>query len=257
MNFNPRVVRLRKFWEPLVGIAALATVPMLFFERSLKPETAFLVNALIWLVFTCEFFTILSVCRGAAERKAWIRESVLDILIIVGSFPVLPSTLQSFRLLRLGRAGRLIRFLRIGRVFVLGWLLRLVARKFRLNPAAFSGTITIIAVLVGANALHILEPELIPNLGVALWWAVTTVTTVGYGDVTPASEAGRLVAAFLMIAGIVSMAAFSSALTSYLVKEQEEEVVRDAEAHILEELRRLNERLDGIENTLRERSEQG
>lgn len=250
MDFNPRVSKLRRFWEPLVGLAALATLPMLFIERNLEPGTALIANSAIWFVFTAEFLTIFFACEGTVEKKAWMRESVLDILIIVGSFPVLPSTLQSFRLLRIGRASRLVRFLRIGRIFVLGWLLKLLARKFRLSPAAFSGTTTIIAILIGANALHILEPELIPDLGVALWWAVTTVTTVGYGDFAPTSEPGRVVASLLMVTGIASMAAFSSALTSYLVRQQEEAVVQEAESHILEELRRLHERLDGIESLL-------
>ena len=254
MELNPKANRRRALWEPFVGLAALVTLPMLFFEDSIEPGAALIANSLIWLVFTGEFVAVLMSCEGREERMYWLRESILDLFIIIGSFPILPGTLQSLRLLRIGRASRLARLLRLSRIFVLGWLLKFLAKRFRINPIAFSGTTTIIAVLVGANALHILEPELVPNLRVAIWWAVTTVTTVGYGDLAPATEPGRIVAATLMIIGIACMAAFSGALASYLVKAQEEKVVREAESHILEELKYLRSKLDALEGLLEERS---
>lgn len=251
-DFNPKVLKLRTFWEPIVGLAALATIPMLFVEDSFSQSSALLIDAAIWLVFTAQFLTVLFACRDSTERKAWVRESMLDILIILGSFPILPSNLQSLRLLRIGSASRLIHFLRIGRVFALTRLTKAVARKFRLNPAVFSGTTAIVAILIGANVLHIFEPELLPNLGVALWWAVTTVTTVGYGDLVPATNSGRIVAAVLMVVGMAIMAAFSSALTSYLVNEKEEVAFKEFQSKILEEFSLLNARLDKIEAALGE-----
>ena len=118
----------------------------------------------------------------------------------------------------------------------------------RLNPVIFSGTSTLIALVVGANALHILEPEIVPDLGAALWWGITTVTTVGYGDIVPTTEAGRLVGVSLMIVGVAAMAAFSGALASYLVRHHEEELVKESEKHILTELRKIRAQLDRLES---------
>ena len=186
------------------------------------------------------------------RRRAWIWYSKIDILIILGSLPVLPSSLQSLRVLRIGRASRVIRFLRLGRLFALTWLLRWAAGRFRLNPVIFSGASTLVALIVGANALHILEPELVPNLGSALWWGITTVTTVGYGDVAPKTEQGRMVGAVLMIIGAASMAAFSGGLASYLVRHHEEELVKETEGHILGELREIRNQLDRLESRINE-----
>lgn len=221
---------------------------MLFFDKYLEPQARLFANAAIWLIFTAEFLHVFAICRDKSERRAWVWYSRIDILIIIGSLPVLPSSLQSLRVLRLGKATRLIRFIRLGRVFALTWLLRWATGRFRLNPVIFSGTSTLIALVVGANALHILEPEIVPDLGAALWWGITTVTTVGYGDIVPTTEAGRLVGVSLMIVGVAAMAAFSGALASYLVRHHEEELVKESEKHILTELRKIRAQLDRLES---------
>ena len=62
--------------------------------------------------------------------------------------------------------------------------------------------IAALLVLAGGVLVRILEPETFTSIGLALWWAVTTVTTVGYGDVVPTTTAARVVAAALMLSGV-------------------------------------------------------
>ena len=225
----------------------MSTIPLIFLERTLDPRLALLLNALVWLVFTAEFLHVLSVCGSRTERRAWILYSRIDILIIVGSFPILPSSLQSIRLLRIGRASRIVRFLRLGRVFAIPWVLRWMGKRFQLHPIAFSTSSMLIAVVLAANALHILEPELVPSLGHAMWWAFTTCSTVGYGDIVPATPSGRAVGIFLMVVGVAATAAFSGSLASYLVQHSRD--VEDSDtAKILEELRVIRSRLEEMES---------
>lgn len=232
-----------------MGVAALVTVPLIFVEDQLKPMTTLWLNFGIWCVFTISFLSTLFVCKDKQERLDFIKASTLDLLIILGSFPILPSTLQSLRILRVGRATRLIQLLRLGRVFALGWLLRWAQKRFRLNPVLFSGTVTIIAIFVGANALHIFEPVLAPSLSTALWWAVTTVSTVGYGDISPSTPEGRLVGGCLMIVGVAAMAGFSGALASYLVRHPEGDEPQQTEKldKVLTELQEIRSQLERIE----------
>jgi voltage-gated potassium channel len=85
----------------------------------------------------------------------------------------------------------------------------------------------------------------------ALWWAVSTVTTVGYGDYVPESGAGRIVATALMLAGLGLIPLITSVVVSILVAQRSREA-REEELHdliqILERLDSLDRRLAGLES---------
>ena len=75
-----------------------------------------------------------------------------------------------------------------------------------------------VVVVVGAGALiSVLDREEYPDIGIGMWWALQTVTTVGYGDVTPTHVAGRLVAAAVMLQGIAFIAIITAVITSTFV----------------------------------------
>ena len=106
--------------------------------------------------------------------------------------------------------------------------------------------------IVYAASLAILDVEgtrpesKIHTLGDALWWATTTVTTVGYGDLSPVTPAGKLVAVALMISGIALVGSVTATLASWIVKrvaqeDAAEEVATRAQIDELrEEVRRLS-----------------
>ncbi|AFY69213.1 Ion transport 2 domain protein [Thalassoporum mexicanum PCC 7367] len=72
-----------------------------------------------------------------------------------------------------------------------------------------------VLVIISSFALAIVEPEI--SIHDAWWWSVVTVTTVGYGDISPSTPAGRLIAIFLMFLGIGLLATFSATIASVLV----------------------------------------
>jgi voltage-gated potassium channel len=114
---------------------------------------------------------------------------------------------------------------------------------------------TVSAAVVGAGGLlvRITDPERFPDLGTGLWWAVTTVTTVGYGDHVPQSGAGRLVGAVIMIVGIGCFAFLTAVAASAIVVhdvEEEDRLIEQAEDEILAELRGLGDRMDRLERLL-------
>jgi hypothetical protein len=116
--------------------------------------------------------------------------------------------------------------------------------------AGVSGT----AVATGAVLVLHTDPGRFPNLGTALWWAVTTVTTVGYGDVVPASTGGRLVGAALMFVGIGSFAFLTAVAASAIVVGEvgeEERRIERAELAIAQGVETIGQRLDRIEDQLR------
>jgi voltage-gated potassium channel len=112
-------------------------------------------------------------------------------------------------------------------------------------------------VVVYAAALAILDVEgdrpdsKIKTLGDALWWASTTVTTVGYGDMHPVTGVGRLVAVALMLGGITLLGLVTATLASWIVERVAEEDTANQAAtraqieELREEIRRLNRPGDG------------
>lgn len=109
-------------------------------------------------------------------------------------------------------------------------------------------TVTLLAV-VFAVVMRLVDSEDYPSLGLALWWAVQTVTTVGYGDVAPVQPLGRAVAAGLMIVGFASLSLLAGIIASALIARRHASEPDEA----LVGLQRLERRLDEIERLVRER----
>ncbi len=95
--------------------------------------------------------------------------------------------------------------------------------------------------------MRIADPHDFPTVGLAIWWAAETVTTIGYGDVVPTTEFGRFVAAGLMIFGFASLSLLSGIVASVFVH-------RQAKAEAKPDVASLEERLVTIERLLREKS---
>ncbi len=94
-----------------------------------------------------------------------------------------------------------------------------------------------------------------PSLGSGLWWAVQTVTTVGYGDHVPTTTAGQIVAALVMLLGIGFITVITASITSgFVARWQLERSPAADDAPSAEQLRSIDERLERIEAALNERS---
>ena len=116
---------------------------------------------------------------------------------------------------------------------------------------------TLIVTLGGGVLVWLLDRSEYEHLGTALWFALQTVTTVGYGDVAPADTAGRVIGAVLMLAGISILAVITASVTAALI----ENARRRAEAlraqqppdqQLSSQLEQIGARLDSIEAFLRQ-----
>ena len=105
-------------------------------------------------------------------------------------------------------------------------------------------------VLIAGTLARAIEPETFTSIGLAFWWAVTTVTTVGYGDVVPTSTGGRLLGTLLMLTGLSLIPVVTSVTVAILTAKQAQRG-RDAGARDREEqatrLARIEDRLDELQ----------
>jgi voltage-gated potassium channel Kch len=108
-------------------------------------------------------------------------------------------------------------------------------------------------VVVGAGALmRLVDHREYASIWAGMWWAIQTVTTVGYGDVTPQHVSGRIVATFVMLEGIAFLAIVTASITSTFVERATRDRETDDELH--EQL--VDERLAGMEAELKATREQ-
>jgi voltage-gated potassium channel len=122
-------------------------------------------------------------------------------------------------------------------------------------------TATTVVVVGGGVLIRLLDHGEYSNVWVGMWWALQTVTTVGYGDVTPKNPSGRIVAILVMLQGIAFLAITTAAITSTFVARasKEREKARaadedDTEVRIEDRLVRIDQRLDRLETMLSKRS---
>lgn len=202
----------------------------------------------IWVLFGLDYLIRLKL----AERKwRYVRGHLLELVILL-----LPMARQ-LRVLRL--------------VTVIGVLHRQLRDDVRGRVAIYvAGTV----ILVGfVAALAVLEAErdapeaTIVTFGDAIWWTLTTISTVGYGDLYPVTTGGRIVAGSLMVAGIALLGVVTGSIASWFVEnlrragaqmaEEVEEVAEDVErteatlAAVLDQLRGINARLAALERAER------
>ncbi|MDQ3823115.1 MAG: potassium channel family protein [Actinomycetota bacterium] len=242
---DERSRRVEKALEIPILVAALLVIPVIAIEQSDAAgawrTAAGVLNWAIWLAFAAEVVIMLAV---VPDKWRWLRHHPLEVAIVVLTPPFLPESLQAARLLRLLRVLRLVR------------LVGLARRVFSLEGVRYVGVLAVVTALGGGAALNAVEPR-VESTWDGVWWAVVTMTTVGYGDVTPESVPGRLISFGVMIVGIGFTALLTAALAERFVasrvsetEEQVTERIGDAEADVVAELREVTERLHRLEQRL-------
>ena len=159
--------------------------------------TARSINGVIWFVFGADLAIRVLL---AEQRVGWILRHPIDVLSVV----VPP--LRPLRLLTAFSAGQ-----------------SLLARQggFRRTGQAVvssAGMLILIGALVELSFEQDAPGALITNFGDAVWWAITTTTTVGYGDLYPVTWEGRVVAGMLMIVGIAVLGAVTATVAASFVE---------------------------------------
>lgn len=185
-------------WDAVMVLLALVSVGLVFYYDTAKdPGVRRAILLADWgfvALFAADFLWDL---RRAEDKRRFLLRNWWAPL---GMVPLALSELSAFRLLRLFRVLRALRAFRALAEFFSS-VQKAFAKAQVARLALISGTIMVAGSILIWFAERGSNPEL-ATYGEALWWAVVTVTTVGYGDVTPITTLGRVIAAGLMITGI-------------------------------------------------------
>ena len=154
----------------------------------------------------------------AADKKGFIRHNICDLIAILPFHTI-------FRAFKLARLGRVLKFTKVPRIFA--FLYRpLKKSKAFLNTNGFKYVVfvTVIMILAGGFLIHYAEGMSISD---GIWWAFVTATTVGYGDISPETLYGRIIAMMLMLVGIGLIGTVTSTITSYFLSAGQKKSVTD------------------------------
>ena len=194
--------------------------------------------------------------RQASDRRAYWRRHWIDVVasipfaLVTGPLGDIGHHVRWGRLVRLVRAVRVFRSVRA--VILLGRLGARLWDRYRQAPVQFTLALMGFAVLSAAVLVMLLERAFAPDgasggiadFGDAIWWAVVTVSTVGFGDAVPLSGPGRLVAGVLIVIGVAVFGSCSAILASRLVQYGAESDETSRHAEILARLERIELHLE-------------
>jgi voltage-gated potassium channel len=211
----------RAFATPTL-IAAIVVVPLVGLENAelggAWPTVLAVVNWMTWAVFAAEAVAMLAV---VPKRGVWLREHPLEVAIVLLTFPAASAVLPAIRVLRALRLLRLVRLAKLSRVV------------FSVSGLKYAALLALLVALGGGEAFSAIEKA---SLGEGVYWAVTTMTTVGYGDLSPETDAGKVLAVGVMLCGIGFVAVLTGAVAERFLAQDvgpiagQVEALADAEA---------------------------
>ncbi len=201
---------INKIWNEILTFLALAFLVAFSYPAFIDPvpsSTQALLNIVQWVIWIAFATDLIYGLSNAKNKKTYLKKHPLEVAAVLLPF------LRPLRLMRVISFGGLaIQKVAIGRQFAIT-IKVLLASIFVAYISAVQITITERAV-EGSN---------IKNFGDGLWWAITTVTTVGYGDRYPTTTEGRLLAVGLMIMGISLMGVITASVAAWFVKMGQED----------------------------------
>ncbi len=125
------------------------------------------------------------------------------------------------------------------------------SRGIRPRDAAYLIVICwLIAVIVWGIVEHLLDKETFPTVWLGMWWALQTVTTVGYGDVVPQDTTGRMVASFLLLGGLAFLSVVTATITSGFVARLQNQHNAERQEQLRGQFSEMGERLARMERKL-------
>lgn len=184
----------------------------------------------VWLLFIVDYLMRLFLAK---PRWRWFYTHIPDLLIVALPF------LRPLRLLRL--------------IALIGVMQRVAGNALRGRVAIYvvvTGALVVFTAALAELSLEQYAPGAqIRSFGDALWWAIVTISTVGYGDFVPVTDGGRLVAVVLMISGIALLGVVTATLASWFVERVKDEdsanhdITREQVAQLSEQIAALRAEL--------------
>jgi voltage-gated potassium channel Kch len=232
----------RAFYLPLL-LSAILPIVTAGSGSATDSWVSITVNVVAWLVFVVDLAVHVRYVPGYLGRRV----GVFDLAIVVVTAPwfLIPG-LGGSQVLVVARLARLVRLLFVSR-----------AARRALNRLGKVGAFALGMLLLCSWIAYVAEHptnKQFATFGDSLWWGIVTLTTVGYGDIVPITEKGRIAGVFLMLTGLTTLGLIAGTLASAFGLSPADETTPpggdEPGADVIAELRALRAQLDTIERRL-------
>lgn len=213
----------KTFYEIFMSLLALTTVGITLGDLAGNVplnSKLLIVDSFILSIFALDYGIRL---YKSNDKKVYFKKNIWDLIAII--------PFSSF--FRLFRVVRLLRFLRLMKLFKMAIFLK----RFRKSVSSFMYTngfiyiayTTVFFILLGSIGIYFVERGItISNYPDAIWWAFVTATTVGYGDISPVTGVGRIIASVLMLIGIGFIGMLTGTIATYFLSPKKESTFNES-----------------------------
>ncbi|AOG31008.1 ion transporter [Lactiplantibacillus plantarum] len=203
-----------KTYELIIGILALFSVAITIFDFSgvidLNSTPWNIVDDGILIIFTLDY---VSRFIEATDKKYFFKHNIFDLLAII-PFNSMFTLFRFSRMFRVLRLFKLFKFVRL--IGFIGKAQSKLKKFSKINGFIYLLWVCLAILFISATLYSIAENV---SWGDAMWWAIVTSTTVGYGDISPHTLVGRFAAVLLMLIGVGFIGILTSTITSYFAQE--------------------------------------
>ena len=229
--------RFMLIYDSTFCVLALVAIYIAFCDLTSRcTNVQITVDNIITIVFIIDYIVRLLL---SDHKKLFIRNNVLDLIAII-PFTSLFKVFRIFKMFKILKALKFLKFARFSAYFARFY--KRVKSFFNVNGLKYMVFVSLACILAGGIAIHFVEGM---SFFDGIWWSFVTATTVGYGDISPATPAGRVIAALLMITGIGLIGSLTSTLTALFFQRHENEAKKDTKTEII---KTLQAQLDDFDN---------
>ena len=196
----------QKIYDISICILALISVTFAIMDMTSGLSNILkIIDNIIYAIFIMDYVIRFIIAKS---KKDFFKSNILDLIAIIP----FNSAFRAFRMLKFTRLLKMTKLFRLASVSAR--LLKKIKRFLNTNGLKYVLFLVIISIVV--SALAMVKVEHMPFTD-ALWWAFVTATTVGYGDLSPTTGLGRIIASILMLVGIGLIGSLTSSITSFFL----------------------------------------
>lgn len=203
----------------LLAIIAVI-ITLLDLTETINLSTNNILNTLdiaIFYIFIFDYVVRLIISK---DKKDFFKNNIPDLVAII-PFNSLFKVFRIAKLLRLAKLTKMTKLLKLARfIGVLARLNKKIKGVLKTNGLNHALWFTLIVILLSAIGIYVAEPTTVKTFDNALWWSFVTATTVGYGDIFPTTQIGRIIAGILMLTGIGTIGMITGSISTYFMTRQ-------------------------------------